>query len=197
MRGGALAALLLSGILAACGSSPPSRYYVLSAQPDPAAVPQIGGSPRTLALGAVKLPGALDRPQIARQLGPNQLEYAETDRWAGPLDDMTRRVLAADLRPLLPAGTTLVSDDSSNAAELTVAVEVTRFDADKTGQVRLDASWQTLDKNAKAIGVARGVEIVEPGAGADAAAVAATMSRAIAGLAGNIAAGIGGGGAMR
>ncbi len=138
MRGGVLAALLLSGILAACGSSPPSRYYVLSAQPDPAAVRQIGGSGRTLALGAVKLPGALDRPQIARQLGPNQLEYAETDRWAGPLDDMTRRVLAADLRPLLPAGTTLVSGRfvERGRADGRGRSDAVRRRQDRTGEAR-------------------------------------------------------------
>ena len=62
------------------------------------------------------MPGALDRPQIARRLGPNQLEYAENERWAGPLDDMIRRVLAADLRPGCPAGTVLIDNDLSAAA---------------------------------------------------------------------------------
>jgi hypothetical protein len=138
------------------------------------------------------LPGALDRPQLARQIGPNQLEYAESDRWAGPLDDMVRRVLAADLRPLLPAGTALVASDSSAPAGLTVAVEVSRFDADKAGRVTLDATWETLDKNAKVTGAPRAANIVEPASGSDAAAVAAAMSRALARLADTIAAGIAG-----
>ena len=133
MRLRAFGAAILAGILTACGSSPPSHYYQLSAQPDPPAVRKIGGPVRTVALGEVKLPGALDRPQIARQIGPNQLEYAETDRWAGPLDEMTRRVLSADLRPLLPAGMALVASDSSAPADLTVAVEVSRFDFGQGG----------------------------------------------------------------
>jgi hypothetical protein len=199
MRFRALAALMLAAILTACGSSPPSRYYELSAQSDPPGADQAGYPSRTVALGEVKLPGALDRPQIARQIGPNQLEYAETDRWAGPLDEMTRRVLSADLRPLLPAGMALVANDSSAPAALTVAVEVSRFDADKTGRVTLQASWETLDKNAKMIGAPREANIVEPSGGSDAAAVAAAMSRAVAGLAGDIATGLGGEGmaAMR
>ncbi len=192
MRFRALAAVMLAGVLTACGSSPPSHYYELSAEPDPAPVAQAGYPTRTVAIGEVKLPGALDRPQIARQIGPNQLEYAESDRWAGPLDDMVRRVLAADLRPLLPAGTALVASDSSAPAGLTVAVEVSRFDADKAGRVTLDATWETLDKTAKVTGAPRAANIVEPGSDPDAAAVAATMSRAVAGLAGNIAAGIAG-----
>lgn len=194
MRYRALTALMLASIVSACGSSPPSHYYQLSAQPDPPAVQQLGPV-RTVALGEVKLPGALDRPQIARQVGPNQLEYSESDRWAGPLDEMARRVLAEDLRPLLPPGMALVAGDSSAPADRTVAVEVSRFGADKTGRVTLQATWEVLDKNAKPIGASRGVDIVEPAAGSDAAAVAATMSGALAKLADNIAAGIGGGAA--
>jgi uncharacterized protein len=192
MRRSILAAPMLAGILSACGSSPPSHYYELSAQADPPAVQQVGPI-HTVALGEVKLPDALDRPQIARQIGPNQLEYSQSDRWAGPLDDMVRRVLSADLRPLLPAGMALVADDSSAPAGRTVAVEVSRFDADKTGQVTLDATWETLDKNAKVIGVPREVSIVEPASGSDTAAVAATMSRAVTKLANNIALGFDGG----
>jgi len=191
MRYRALTALMLAGIVSACGSSPPSHYYQLSAQPDPPAVQQLGPM-RTVALGEVKLPGALDRPQIARQVGPNQLEYSESDRWAGPLDEMARRVLAEDLRPLLPSGMALVAGDSSAPADRTVAVEVSRFDADKTGRVTLQASWETLDKNAKPTGAPRGADIVEPASGSDAAAIAATMSRALAKLADNIATGLGG-----
>ncbi len=195
MRLRAFGAAILAGILTACGSSPPSHYYQLSAQPDPPAVRKIGGPVRTVALGEVKLPGALDRPQIARQIGPNQLEYAETDRWAGPLDEMTRRVLSADLRPLLPAGMALVASDSSTPADLTVAVEVSRFDSDKAGRVTLQASWETLDKNAKVVGVPREANVVEPASGSDTAAAAAAMSRALAHLADNIAADISGAGA--
>jgi uncharacterized lipoprotein YmbA len=195
MRRAVLAALLLAGILSACSASPPSHYYVLTAQSDSVAVRQVGRPLQTVAIGAVRLPGALDRPQIARRLGPNQLEYAESDRWAGPLDDMTRRVLSADLRSLLPASTTMVADDSSAPAEMTIAIDVSRFDADKVGRVALDASWETMDKNGKVVGVLREAKIVESGTSSDAAAVAATMSRALAGLADTIAAGIGGGAA--
>ncbi|MGA8759241.1 MAG: PqiC family protein [Stellaceae bacterium] len=193
MKSGHLGVLILAGIVSACGSSPPTHFYTLSTQPAPNTAGQLGYPMRTVALGEVKLPDALDRPQIARQIGPNQLEFAETDRWAGPLDDMTRRVLAADLRPLLPAGTALVTNDSSTPAQTTVAVEVSRFDADKSGRVTLDANWETLDKNAKVVGAPRQARIVEPGSGSDSAAVAATMSRAVAGLADNIAGGLGGG----
>ena len=193
MKSGHLGVLIIAGIVSACGSSAPTHFYTLSTQPAPAAADSAEYPMRTVALGEVKLPDALDRPQIARQIGPNQLEFAEADRWAGPLDDMVRRVLAADLRPLLPAGTALVPNDSSTPAQVTVAVEVSRFDADKSGRVTLDATWAMLDKNAKVVGASRPAKIVEPGSGSDSAAVAATMSRAVGGLADNIAGRLGGG----
>jgi uncharacterized protein len=181
---------LLAGILAAC-SSPPSNYYVLSAQPDPVRPMPAGFARTTVAIGAIVLPGALDRPQIARRLGPNQLDYAEYDRWAGPLDEMIRRVLAADLHPRLPAGTVLINNDSSASADLTIAIDIRSFDADKSGLVTLSASWEILNKNSKVVGIPSDAMIVESPAGSDTAAVAAAMSRAIAALAGNLASGIG------
>ena len=182
-----LRALLLAGLLSACSSSPARDYYVLSAQSEQAAARQTGPQ-RIVSVGAITLPGALDRPQLARRVGPNQFEYAESERWAGPLDDMMRRVLSADLRSmLLPAGTRVIAAGSPAPAETTIAIEVSRFDADQAGRVELDASWEMLDNNGKIVGVPREAKIVEPGTGSDAATVAATMSRALAGLAEHIA----------
>jgi uncharacterized protein len=183
--------MLLVGGLAAC-SSAPSHYYVLSAQPGAARLTPEGLTGTTVAIGEIKLPGALDRPQIARRLGPNQLDYAETERWAGPLDEMLRRVLATDLRSRLSEGYVLVDNDSASPAKLTIALDITRFDADKAGEVTLEASWEKLGGNGAMIGAPLGTTIVEPGQGSDTAAVAATMSRAVAGLADRIAAGISG-----
>jgi hypothetical protein len=185
--------LALAGLLAAC-SSAPSHYYVLTPQPPtirPGAETLAGAT--TVAIGAVKLPGALDRPQIARRIGPNQLDYAENERWAGPLDEMVRRVLAADLRSRLPPGVAMVDNSSAAPANLTIAVDLLRFDADKSGRVTLEAGWETLGKNAAVVGTPSDATIVEPASGSDTAALAATMSRAIGDFADRIAAGIGNG----
>ncbi len=197
LAGRALAALaLLAGSLAAC-SSPANHYYTLSAQPQAApefASAAAGLVSRTVAIGEIKLPGALDRPQIARRLGPNQLEFSDYDRWAGPLDSMIRQVLEADLRAALPVGMVLVDDNPSTPANVTIAVDITRFDADKTGRVTLEAGWEKLDKNGAVSGAPRAASIVEPGSGPHTAAVAAAMSRAVAELAGRIASGLNDGG---
>src|SRR5580700_11029218 len=97
--------LPLLAVLSACHSAP-SRFYELTAEPGAARPARSAGT--TVALVRVELPGALDRPELARRRGPNRIDYAEDERWAGPLDAMVRRVLAADLATRLPAGMTLV-----------------------------------------------------------------------------------------
>jgi uncharacterized protein len=185
-----LATLLLGValLLAGCGSSPPSKFYVLTADP----VPQRAwtAAAKTVALGRVSLPGALDRPQIARRKAGNEIVFSEEERWAGPLDDMVRRVLADDLAVRLPAGVSLIESAATPPPWVTLAVEVSRFDADESGAVTLTARWETLGPTGAPFRPASESTIVEPGSGKDAAAVATTMSRAVAALAARIAAGL-------
>ena len=185
MRLSLLAAALL---LAGCGPSLPSKFYVLTADP----VPQRAwtAAAKTVALGRVSLPGALDRPQIARRKAGNEIVFSEEERWAGPLDDMVRRVLADDLAARLPAGVSLIESAATTPPGVTLAVEVSRFDADESGAVTLTARWETLGPTGAPFRPASESTIVEPGSGKDAAAVATTMSRAVAALAARIAAGL-------
>ena len=72
-----------------------------------------------------------------------------------------RRVLAVDLRPRLPVGTVLIDGDSVASADLTIAIDVRRLDADKSGRVTLNASWEILNKNTKVVGIPSDAIIVE------------------------------------
>jgi uncharacterized protein len=183
----ALTALMLAG----CGASEHSRFYVLTE--NPAVLARVTADPpiTTVALGAVKLPAALDRPQIARRLNSDEISYSEYDRWAGPLDDMVRRVLIADLDGRLAPNMVLIEDNPSSPAILALAVDVIRFDADAAGLVTLNARWEILGRAGSLVGPPHDAMIVEPGSGREAKAVAATMSRAIADLAAHIAASLG------
>ena len=177
-------------LLAGCGSSPPSHFYVLTADPVPPRAPTVARAGNTVALGRITVPGALDRPQIARRKGGNEIVFSEEERWAGPLDDMLRRVLADDLAARLPAGVMLVESSARPPPGVTIALDVSRFDADESGAVTLTAHWAALGPNGAPLGAPRESTIVEPGSGSGAAAVAATMSRAVAALAARIAAGL-------
>jgi uncharacterized lipoprotein YmbA len=179
--------LALVILLAGCSASPPSKFYVLTADPVP---PRAAATGNTVALGRITLPGALDRPQIARRRGANEIVFSEEERWAGPLDDMMRRVLADDLAARLPAGVMLVESSAKPPPGVTIALDVSRFDADESGTVTLTAHWAALGPNGALLGAPRESTIVEPGSGSGAVAVAATMSRAVAALAARIAAGL-------
>jgi uncharacterized protein len=74
---------------------------------------------------------------MARRLNSDEISYSEYDRWAGPLDDMVRRVLIADLDARFPPGMVLIDNNPASPASLTIAVDVLRFDADAAGQVTL------------------------------------------------------------
>ena len=179
--------LALVVLLTGCGASPPSKFYVLTADPVP---PRAAATGNTVALGRITLPGALDRPQIARRRGGNEIVFSEEERWAGPLDDMMRRVLADDLAARLPAGVMLVESSARPPPGVTIALDVSRFDADESGTVTLVARWEALGPTGRPLGTPRESTIVEPGSGKDAPAVVTAMSRAVAALAARIAAGL-------
>jgi uncharacterized protein len=173
------------------GASDHSRFFVLTENPAVVARAAAALPTATVAIGAVKLPAALDRPQMARRLNADEISYSEYDRWAGPLDEMVRRVLIADLDGRLAPGLVLIENNPTSPASLTIAVDILRFDADAAGLVTLNARWEVLGRAGSLAGAPRDVMIVEPGSGREAKAVAATMSRAVAELAAHIAAGFG------
>jgi len=178
-------------MLAGCGASDHSRFYVLTENPAAASRATAISPATTIGLGAIQLPAALDRPQMARRLNSDEISYSENDRWAGPLDEMVRRVLIADLDGRLAPNMVLIEDNPSSPASLTLAVDVIRFDADAAGLVALNARWEILGRAGSLVGPPHDAMIIEPGSGREAKAVAATMSRAVADLAAHIAASFG------
>jgi hypothetical protein len=89
--------------LAGCASTAPSKFYTLTpmkAADGPASsVTFEGGS--LLAVGPVRLPDYLDRPQIMTRSEGNEIRMHETDRWAGSLEGDVSRVLIENLSVLL------------------------------------------------------------------------------------------------
>ena len=67
--------------LAACATSPPSRFYTLSGPPAPAAP----ATTLSIAVGPVAIPAVVDRPEIVVSVGENEVWLDEFNRWASPL----------------------------------------------------------------------------------------------------------------
>lgn len=137
-----LAILLAGTALAACSSTPP-KVYTLTTVPGIA----VGGRPVTASVALVDIPKYLDRPQIVRRSGPNQLGVDEFERWGEPLANMVQRVLADDLTARLPAGSVVTTSRTLSGDEAqTVELAVGRFDPEADGTVVLEAQWRVRRK---------------------------------------------------
>ena len=88
---------LLLILLGACGSTPPSNYYMLSA--NAGGMPGSGGP--SLGIGPIEVPEYLRRNIMVLNRDSHRLTLAEYDRWAEPLEDGIGRVVALNLAVLL------------------------------------------------------------------------------------------------
>lgn len=134
-------ALLAAALACACASSPPMRFYTLTpiAPESPAAA---SSDTLPVRLTRVTVPGELDRAQLVRRIDPTRLQIDDQDRWAAPLDDMIRRVLAADLAARLSSNLVLDANESGNGQRAqALAVDIHEFYADAGCAVTLQATW--------------------------------------------------------
>ena len=162
------------GLIGACASSPSTRFYTLS-ETAPEATPPTGVG--SVTISAVTIPGEIDRPEIVRRTGPNRLSIAELDRWAAPLDETIRRVLADDIENRVP--NPVAGQQSS------VSVDIHEFFGDGACNVTLRAVWTPRQPAAQPVSE----DINVPSSGSCPVTLAATMSIALGELSDRIIAG--------
>lgn len=180
-------AVTLALELTGCGHSPPTRYFSLDAVP--ASAPLATASMPPVQLGAVRVPAALDRPEVVAQDGEHRLTVRDTDRWGAPLGQMMRRALAQDLLARLPAGTFVLPEAPAPDGARGIVVTVLDLRANTKGSDRLtlEGSWTlTAGQPAKAV-MTQAVSLSEPMTSGDSAAIADALSRVLAKLADRIA----------
>lgn len=182
-------ALALAGvlILAGCGSSPPTRFYVLDPAPPASQATRPAGTPVRLA--AVHLPDELARTEIVSGLGANRLQVRGEDRWAAPLDDMSRRVLAQDLAERLAPGRLVLPHSPAPRGAAQLVVDVQAFGTDAAGAARLQGGWSLVEAGGQPV-ARRPFDLSESAGATGAQAQAAAMSRLLGQLADQIAAGL-------
>jgi len=134
-----------------CGRSRPSRFYVLIPTVEAKASPAQGEGESidsiSIGIGPVKFSDYLQRPQILSQTKANELEYAEYDRWAEPLDHNFARVVAENLSNLVPAAHVFVFPWRGSAGvQYSVTFEVLRFSEGADGKVTLIVLWSIYDE---------------------------------------------------
>jgi len=183
MRGTTALVTMVLALVSACSSGPATHFYTLS-DTAPEATPPVGvGWVRIVNL---TIPGELDRPELVRRIGPNQLSIAGLDRWAAPLDETIRRALSDDIARRVPAPVP--------GQQYSVSVEIREFYGDSTCNVSLRAGWTVKPSHPESARPANAApvneEIQVPSSGSCPAMLAATMSVALGRLSDRIIAGV-------
>lgn len=128
------------GLLCACASSPPVRFYALDAM---TAAPEAKNEGAVVGIGPLSFPDYLKRPQIVTRTSTSELKVAYFDRWAEPLDAAFRRTLTANLDALLTNALVIEFPFGGGRIEpdFRVLGQVARFDVSADGVAVLDVTW--------------------------------------------------------
>jgi uncharacterized lipoprotein YmbA len=188
LRSAALCLGTLLVLVGGClGSSPPSRFYLLSPLDSPE-LPASAGSGLALGIGPVALPEYLNRAQIVTRTGEHQLELAEFDRWAEPLSRNFIRVLVLNLSTLLSTDRVALHPwNRSTPIDYQVTVDVGRFEAGSEGTASLLVRWSIVGGPERKILRVRQSTFSEPIGSEGYEATVASMSRLVGALSREIA----------
>jgi uncharacterized protein len=178
---------LFVGLVEGCGSTPPSRFYTLSAAGGTAK----NSSDVSVAVGPVSIPAVVDRPQIVVNIGPNQVRLEEFNRWAAPLQNNIARVVAENLAQMLGTPRVISAVQTLTVdADYRAAIDVQSFQSAPGEAAMLDAVWtvrRTKDGKAETGRTTVRETVQEKGYDA----LAAAHSRAVARLSRDIADAVG------
>jgi uncharacterized lipoprotein YmbA len=178
------AALLCAG----CSSTPTERFYTLAPVASASTQAVSTAQPRySVAIGPVRVPDTVDRPQMVVREGSNRVEILEQQRWAGSLRSEIARALATGVGARLADAQVSVSDSQAGrTASYRVAVDIERFDAMLNDSVSVQALWTIRQQGGEALRSGRftASEPTGPG-GYD--AIAAAYARALAAMSGQVA----------
>ena len=168
--------------LAACASSPPSRFFTLSGAP----MPTSPSNALSIVVGPVTIPGVVDRPEIVVTVGENEVWLDEFNRWASPLADAIAIATAENLGAQLATARATSLVQSAVEADYRVSIEVQRFESAPGSYALLDAVF-TVRRTADARTSTGRTTARETPSDKSYDALAAAHSRAMARLAADIA----------
>lgn len=137
-----LAGSFLSGCVTADTRS--TRFYILNPLDSVASLVSESNQEGSLSVevASLRLPQYLERPQIVTRSGGNRLKLAEFHQWGGNLRKNMIRVLAKNLSQLLATpNITIGPHRPPTPPDFRVELDVTQFERDSDGQVRLSVQW--------------------------------------------------------
>lgn len=135
-------AATLAGMFSGCSILEPqpdlTRFFVLASLAEPAT----DTSNLRIGIGPLALPDYLRRTEMARRDSETEVRYADTSRWAEPLEEGLARTLAENIALLVGTKRVLVVPAPIRSEpDVTVPIEVIRFEPTPDGDVLLIARW--------------------------------------------------------
>jgi hypothetical protein len=126
------AAMTALAALPGCGTTAPTRYFTLAAVAPTATrndATARGAAYRgpPLQVRLVRIPPALDRPELVRELASDQVEIREFEHWAAPLGKLARQALTENLAARLPPDRLVFPGASWPATGADLTVDVLSF----------------------------------------------------------------------
>lgn len=186
-------AVLLCGLLffcfIGCSGTEKSRFYSLEYLARASSKRPAAESTRlSVGIGPVHLPEYLNRPQIVTRINKYQLEVAEFDRWAAPLDAVFSRVLAENLSILLSTDRIyLYPWNTSRRFDYQIPIEIIQLDGSIPGDADLLVRWSLLKDGKETRIVQKKFRCGKPIAGQGYSGLVTAMSLGVADLSREIA----------
>ncbi|HHH40266.1 MAG TPA: membrane integrity-associated transporter subunit PqiC [Sedimenticola sp.] len=181
-------ALLVLLLLAGCGTTPPTRFYLLTPeerQQGVAALP----SDLVVGVGPVRLADYLGRPQVVFREAGNRLRVEEFERWGGSLETNITWVVAENLTRLLGTPSVVTFPwERAVVPGYQVTIDVRQLDAMPNSDARLTALWRILGDDGRRILAIERTEISEKASADTIEALVEAQSRALARMSEQIAA---------
>jgi uncharacterized lipoprotein YmbA len=181
--GGLVFAVLVATLAVGCASSPPSRFYTITA----VAPKSAASSNLFLAVGPVTIPAVVDRPEFVVTASSNELVMDDFNRWAAPLQSDIARAVAENLVALLGTSRVILFPQQlASDPDYRIAVEVRTFESQTGTAAVLDAVW-TIRRAKDGRTQTGRTSVREPVPDRTYGALAAAHSRAVARLSQDIA----------
>ena len=172
---------LASILLTACGTTQPSRYYLLRSIPQTTIEkPVIQDKAKVhIGVGPITVPKYLDRSPIVKRSAGTEVIIDDMHRWAEPLADNISRVVANNLYLLINAADVSIHPwQIPHIIDYQVVVDVLRFDADTNNTIVLTAHWTINGKADKHTLFTKKTIINAQASNSDYATLVSTQSRA-------------------
>ncbi|MBB5142808.1 PqiC family protein [Desulfovibrio intestinalis] len=138
--------LALTVLLAACGRSTPTNYYLLESRLTPVSADSL--PTKSLRVAPVNVPEYLDRDGIVSRVGEStQLIVAQFHSWGEPLSHGVRRVTREVLtRPMLQSGVNILPAGDESTADYVLYLDIQRLDGNFDQKAVLDVRWTLRNK---------------------------------------------------